>query len=708
MKLAAALVSCALCVTAATGGAWLSRPADVDYGPLLASAADRYAVLDDGGAPVRWYVTGSANGTAASDADSDTASASAVTRIPAGSDTAPTSPWKVTVTYSLDGPNVDAATVSGASGLVGIYIDVKPATDEADDSVPVVAFTVPTQVSDDISVDKGVSLATQGSDTVVAAAGKAGSGLSFSCYMNAKDFTMSAVALASLPEAAGESGNAASASGSDAAQLTTTAAALVDSLTDAGSGEHQQLVDQLKALRDNERKLDQSVVAERKAAHKQTFEGYMAAYVSSYTNHLSGSIGTSTQLPALMGTAGELSGDTPLAQAVIDLANAVNNVSAAHMHAGAVDALDEVIRRIQQQGTTGLIDDLTAEAAEEATKGSKQYSEGQSQLSAAMIPYSMKYTDVYTANLSALTGGTSSGASAYAQQAIAETNDSDDLKDAQSKVDAAMSTLAAACEHTGKSQALKQIVLRFSDQFEGGDNADATQDGSADNSSGSAGSTTAADAAKASKNGVSKNAETNQAETISESRVLAGLVDPQSQSFYGRTKAADAKRKAQAALKQAEAAKQQQSQDANASLVDDTMSMSAGDVMSYANGLTSALGGGKSSGDSGASGSGDAGQSGQSQSNTSGSAATGDGAATTSGKPGQPGDAADDTDAAPVLFGFDKGGTLLTHDMSTLIGETVELGDAGTLIAQAITQLGSSVPQANTGDPRYLLVIPTV
>lgn len=70
----------------------------------------------------------------------------------------------------------------------------------------------------------------------------------------------------------------------------------------------------------------------------------------------------------VMGTAGELSGDTPLAQAVLDLANAVNNVSAAHQHAGAVDALDEVIRRIQQQGTTGLVDDLIAEASEEATQ----------------------------------------------------------------------------------------------------------------------------------------------------------------------------------------------------------------------------------------------------------------------------------------------------------------------------------------------------
>ena len=70
----------------------------------------------------------------------------------------------------------------------------------------------------------------------------------------------------------------------------------------AGSGEHQQLIDQLDALRSNERALDKSVVAERKVTHKQAFEAYMAAYVGAYTDHLSGSIGDSSQLPALIGT----------------------------------------------------------------------------------------------------------------------------------------------------------------------------------------------------------------------------------------------------------------------------------------------------------------------------------------------------------------------------------------------------------------------
>ena len=680
MRCGAALVSCALCVASILGGAWMSRPTPVDYGPVLATASDMYAVTDAEGEPVRWYVVGkggAGNGASADSGNSgstDTDSAnsdsgtSKVSRIPAS---AATLPWKVSVTYSLDGPNVEANEVAGASGLIGVYIDIKPQTKEANRTIPVVAFTVPTQVADDVSADNSITVTTQGSNTVVAAAGKAATGLEFSCYMNAKDFSMSSVALAVLPSnssspvvgANPDAANAAAqpAADTDVAQLVASAAILVDSLTDAGSGEHQQLIEQLQTLRDNERALDKSVVAERETAHKRTFEDYMAAYVGSYTTHLSGSIGTSTQLPALMGTAGELSGDTPLAQAVLDLANAVNNVSAAHQHAGAVDALDEVIRRIQQQGTTGLVDDLTAEASEEATRGSKQYADGQSQLSAAMIPYSMKYTDVYTANLSALTGGTSSGATAYESQAIAETNGSDELADAQSKVDAAMSTLATASEHTGKATALRQIVLRFSDQFEGVASSASGSDG--DGSSGDVSSG-----------------------PVTEAQALTGLVDSQSQSFYGKTRAAQAKRKADAARKQAKAAQQQQSQHSKASLVDDTMSMSAGDVMNYAGGLTSAIGGG-----------------GKFDSSKSDGSGTND-----SAKSSDTGDSGNNLDTAPVLFGFGTGGTLLKHDMSALINETVEISDAGTLLAQAVAQLDSPNTQQKTAETRYLIVIPTV
>lgn len=680
MRCGTALVSCALCVASILGGAWMSRPTPVDYGPVLATASDMYAVTDAEGEPVRWYVVGKGGASNGASADSgnsgstDTDSAnsdsgtSKVSRIPAS---AATLPWKVSVTYSLDGPNVEANEVAGASGLIGVYIDIKPQTKEANRTIPVVAFTVPTQVADDVSADNSITVTMQGSNTVVAAAGKAATGLEFSCYMNAKDFSMSSVALAVLPSnssspAVGANPDAANAAAqpaadTDVAQLTASAATLVDALTDAGSGEQQQLIEQLQTLRDNERALNKSVVAERETAHKRTFEDYMAAYVGSYTTHLSGSIGTSTQLPALMGTAGELSGDTPLAQAVLDLANAVNNVSAAHQHAGAVDALDEVIRRIQQQGTTGLVDDLTAEASEEATRGSKQYADGQSQLSAAMIPYSMKYTDVYTANLSALTGGTSSGATAYESQAIAETNGSDELADAQSKVDAAMSTLATASEHTGKATALRQIVLRFSDQFEGGASSASGSDG--DGSSGDVSSG-----------------------PVTEAQALTSLVDSQSQSFYGKTRATQAKRKADAARKQAKAVQQQQSQHSKASLVDDTMSMSAGDVMNYAGGLTSAIGGGDKSDSSKSAGSG-----------------TND-----SAKSSDTDDSGNNLDTAPVLFGFGTGGTLLKHDMNALINETVKISDAGTLLAQAVAQLDSPNTQQKTAETRYLIVIPTV
>lgn len=679
MRCGTALVSCALCVASILGGAWMSRPTPVDYGPVLATASDMYAVTDAEGEPVRWYVVGkggAGNGASADSGNSgstDTDSAnsdsgtSKVSRIPASTATLP---WKVSVTYSLDGPNVEANEVAGASGLIGVYIDIKPQTKEANRTIPVVAFTVPTQVADDVSADNSITVTMQGSNTVVAAAGKAATGLEFSCYMNAKDFSMSSVALAVLPSnssspAVGANPDAANAAAqpaadTDVAQLTASAATLVDALTDAGSGEQQQLIEQLQTLRDNERALNKSVVAERETAHKRTFEDYMAAYVGSYTTHLSGSIGTSTQLPALMGTAGELSGDTPLAQAVLDLANAVNNVSAAHQHAGAVDALDEVIRRIQQQGTTGLVDDLTAEASEEATRGSKQYADGQSQLSAAMIPYSMKYTDVYTANLSALTGGTSSGATAYESQAIAETNGSDELADAQSKVDAAMSTLATASEHTGKATALRQIVLRFSDQFEGGASSASGSDG--DGSSGDVSSG-----------------------PVTEAQALTSLVDSQSQSFYDKTRATQAKRKADAARKQAKAV-QQQSQHSKASLVDDTMSMSAGDVMNYAGGLTSAIGGGDKSDSSKSAGSG-----------------TND-----SAKSSDTDDSGNNLDTAPVLFGFGTGGTLLKHDMNALINETVKISDAGTLLAQAVAQLDSPNTQQKTAETRYLIVIPTV
>ena len=70
MRCGAALVSCALCVASILGGAWMSRPTPVDYGPVLATASDMYAVTDAEGEPVRWYVVGKGGAGNGASADS--------------------------------------------------------------------------------------------------------------------------------------------------------------------------------------------------------------------------------------------------------------------------------------------------------------------------------------------------------------------------------------------------------------------------------------------------------------------------------------------------------------------------------------------------------------------------------------------------------------------------------------------------------------
>ena len=167
-----------------------------------------------------------------------------------------------------------------------------------------------------------------------------------------------------------------------------------------------------------------------------------------------------------------------------DLANAVNDVSAAYRHIGAADAVDEVIRTIEQRGTSGLVNELAKRAGEEQQRGSKDYSAGQSQLSAAMIPYSMDFTDAYTARLKEL-GATAGTAGSYETQAIADVRagikDNEKLKTASDKVSAAMTALADASEHTGQASAFHQIVLRFADQLDSDD--DTSESGATDDAS---------------------------------------------------------------------------------------------------------------------------------------------------------------------------------------------------------------------------------
>lgn len=372
-------------------------------------------------------------------------------------------PWSVSIAYGLNGPQVKPSQIAGASGLVDIRITVEPnaavSNGYAENSIPAVAFTVPSSVSDDITVGDGMTLTTQGSDMLVSGVGEPGKRTVFDCYMNAKNFSMSQLAFVTV-----QADDTASFV-DEVTAVSDRADALVNTLVVTGSASDRKLIEQLTSMRDREQKLGEKAIKEKTAAHKAAFSSYMAHYVGSYTTHLSGSIGSSTQMQALIGTAGELTGDTPMAQAVTDLANAVNAVSAAHEHDGAVHAIDDLIQRIRQRGTSGLADEISQTMAQESTEGATAYKAGQSQLSNAMIPYSMAYTDVYTKHLSELTGGTSAGAARYQQQAIDAANEefstSADLQDDNQKVQSAMDALAAASEHTGAANALQQISIQF-------------------------------------------------------------------------------------------------------------------------------------------------------------------------------------------------------------------------------------------------------
>ncbi|WP_217949859.1 tubuliform spidroin [Bifidobacterium pseudolongum] len=389
-------------------------------------------------------------------------------------------PWDASVDYTLDGPSATGAQVHGAKGMVGIHVHIQPNNLAQGDMQrfarqlrPVVVFTIPTRDCTDISADEGVSLTQSGQSTVVAATANPGEAVDFRVYADAKRFSMSPVALAALSaDTPDHYASALRTLADQSGRLTSSIDA--DASTQAVNGAHAELIATLATLRDQERALAKSAIEERTASHQRAFRDYMAAYVGSYTNHLSGSIGTKTQLSALMGTAGELKGDTPLAHAVTGLATAVNELSDAHQHTGAADEVDRIIQRIRQQGTQGLAEELKKTAGEQTRIGAKEYSAGQSQLSQAMIPYSMAYTDAYTAHLDTLAGGNVGAAAQFEQQAIEQTN-ADNATDPtlsgdMQGVNAAMATLASAREHTGAGSAARQVLLRFSGRF-GGDSA---------------------------------------------------------------------------------------------------------------------------------------------------------------------------------------------------------------------------------------------
>ena len=549
-------------------------------------------------------------------------------------------PWKVSATFTLDGPNVSASEISGASGMVGVRITLHAVdADKTADLTPIVAFTIPSRVGNDVTADDGVAVSSDNTSTLVAAAGKPGEDLTFDTYVTANRFSMSSLAVAAVDGDAGQS----------LPDLTKRAATLVDGLTNVGSQRNRKLISQLEKLRDNEKAIAKQTISTRSKAHEQAFDTYVEAYVGSYTTHLSGSLGNSTQLSAILGTAAELNGDTPVAKSVADLANAVNDVSAAYRHIGAADAVDEVIRTIEQRGTSGLVRELGKRAGEEQQHGSKDYSVGQSQLSSAMIPYSMDFTDAYTARLKEL-GATTGTASEYENQAIADVRagikSNEKLKTASDKVSAAMTALADASERIGQAGAFHQIIVRFADQLDSDD-------------------------------------ETSDANAADGSSVLASMRAVSA----GRALCAKAEKSRVKAQRKAERVQAKDDAADSSSLVDDKNAISMDDVMSYAGGLRPSFGAAADATSKNVAKVG----------GVDGFTKKGDSAASDGGS--------ESAGSMPISgYGLSKGE--FAPNNGDLIDETVELAAAAEILDGAM-QSGLSAGSAKaTGIAQYLLAVP--
>lgn len=553
-------------------------------------------------------------------------------------------PWKISASFTLNGPDVSVSDVSGASGMIGIRIALhatKP--DVTANLTPIVAFTIPGRVGSDVTADDGVLVSSDNTSTLVAAVGKPGEDLTFNAYVTAKHFTMSSLSIAAVEGNVRQS----------LPDLTKRATTLVDGLTNVGSQRNRKLIAQLEQLRDNEKALAKQTIAVRSKAHDQAFDGYIDAYVGSYTTHLSGSIGNATQLPAILGTASELNGDTSVAKSVADLANAVNDVSAAYRHIGAADAVDEVIRTIEQRGTSGLVNELTKRAGEEQQRGSKDYSAGQSQLSAAMIPYSMDFTDAYTARLKEL-GATAGTAGSYETQAIADVRagikDNEKLKTASDKVSAAMTALADASEHTGQASAFHQIVLRFADQLDSDD--DTSESGAADD---------------------------------------ASVLDTLRSASASQSLCAKAEKRRSRAQRKAERAQAKNNTADSTSLVDDKNAISMDDVMSYAGGLRPSFGA-------------------AADTTSKNVAKVGgvDGSSKNSGGDSSDGSADSSASSLPIT-GYSLAKTGFTPDNGDLIDETVELAAAAEVFDDALQAgLGGNGSGNSSAGPQYLLSVPVL
>ena len=423
----------------------------------------------------------------------------------------------------------------------------------------------------------------------MAAAGKPGEDLTFNTYVTANRFSMSSLAVAAVDGDAGQS----------LPDLTKRAATLVDGLTNVGSQRNRKLISQLEKLRDNEKAIAKQTISTRSKAHEQAFDTYVEAYVGSYTTHLSGSL--------------------------------------------------EVIRTIEQRGTSGLVRELGKRAGEEQQRGSKDYSVGQSQLSSAMIPYSMDFTDAYTARLKEL-GATTGTASEYENQAIADVRagikGNEKLKTASDKVSAAMTALADASERIGQAGAFHQIIVRFADQLDSDD-------------------------------------ETSDSNAADGSSVLASMRAVSA----GRALCAKAEKSRVKAQRKAERVQAKDDAADSSSLVDDKNAISMDDVMSYAGGLRPSFGAAADATSKNVAKVG----------GVDGSTKKGDSAASDGGS--------ESAGSMPISgYGLSKGE--FAPNNGDLIDETVELAAAAEILDGAM-QSGLSAGSAKaTGVAQYLLAVP--
>ena len=270
-----------------------------------------------------------------------------------------------------------------------------------------------------------------------------------------------------------------------------------------------------------------------------------------------------------------------------------------------------------------------------------------------MIPYSMDFTDAYTARLKEL-GATAGTAGSYETQAIADvragTKDNEKLKTASDKVSAAMTALADASEHTGQASAFHQIVLRFADQLDSDD--DTSESGAADD---------------------------------------ASVLDTLRSASASQSLCAKAEKRRSRAQRKAERAQAKNNTADSTSLVDDKNAISMDDVMSYAGGLRPSFGA-------------------AADTTSKNVAKVGgvDGSSKNSGGDSSDGSADSSASSLPIT-GYGLAKTGFTPDNGDLIDETVELAAAAEVFDDALQAgLGGNGSGNSSAGPQYLLSVPVL